>query len=284
MAPEHFEASRHELQPYGFTCEVWEPRPMPRADRHNELELNLVVAGALTYLIGGRRVTLRARHLAAFWAATPHQVLRSDGVTHYYVVTVPLAWVLGWGLPEAFVQTLLSGAILEEPDEAMAERDLARMAQWHADLRPGERREEPVLLELKARLLRLATNERAGAPRKRHRLREASGDAAPTHAEQMATFVARHYREPLGPDEVARAVGLNPDYAASLFKRTFGTTIARFIAQHRVTHAQRELVTGDAKVLQIGMDSGFGSLTRFNAIFKSLCGCTPRDYRRQHRM
>jgi hypothetical protein len=71
MARAHFEATRPDLAPYGFTCEVWEPVPMPRADRHNELELNLVDRGSLTYLPGGRSATVRARRLSAFWAATP---------------------------------------------------------------------------------------------------------------------------------------------------------------------------------------------------------------------
>jgi hypothetical protein len=70
MPGAHFEESRPDLAPYGFTCEIWEPQPMPRADRHNELELNFVDAGALTYLLGGRRVTLPARRLSAFWAVT----------------------------------------------------------------------------------------------------------------------------------------------------------------------------------------------------------------------
>jgi len=41
-----------DLEPYGLTCEIWEPQPMHRADRHNELELNLLDSGSLTYLLG----------------------------------------------------------------------------------------------------------------------------------------------------------------------------------------------------------------------------------------
>jgi AraC family transcriptional regulator, melibiose operon regulatory protein len=286
MARTHFEESRPDLEPYGFTCEVWEPHPMPRADRHNELEMNFVEAGSLTYLMGGRRVTLRARHLSAFWAATPHQVLLSDDVSFYYVVTVPLAWVLGWGLPEPFVQQLLAGTVVEEPDAGVADLDMARFAQWHGDLAPGgQGGEEPVLLEVKARLLRLAASTRR-APRgsRVHRALASAGESASTNVEQMARFVARHYREPIGLDEVADAVGLHPDYAATLFRKTFGVTPTRFVLQHRIMHAQRDLVTTDAKVLQVALDAGFGSLSRFNAAFRAVCGCSPREYRALHRL
>lgn len=286
MPGAHFEETRGDLEPYGLTCEVWEPQPMHRADRHNELELNLLDSGSLTYLLGGRRVTLRPRRLSAFWAATPHQVLDSQDVTFYYVATVPLAWVLGWGLPESLVERLLGGAVVEEPEASAAALDMARFAQWREDLSPrGEGREEAVLLELKARLLRLAAATH-GRPRQEssRRALASAGASAPTSVERMATFVARHYQAPIGLEDVAREVRLHPDYASALFRKVFGVTPTRFILQHRVSHAQRMLVTSDAKILEVAMDSGFGSLSRFNAAFRQLCGCPPRQYRSLHRV
>ncbi|MFN8093880.1 MAG: helix-turn-helix domain-containing protein [Vicinamibacteria bacterium] len=286
MPGTHFEETRADLEPYGLTCEIWEPQPMHRADRHNELELNLVDSGLLTYLLGGRRVTLRPRRLSAFWAATPHQVLEASDVSFYYVATVPLAWVLGWGLPEPLVERLLGGAVVEEPEGSAAPLDMARFAQWHEDLSSrGDGREEAVLLELKARLLRLAAATRGrGGPERPRRALASAGASAPTSVERMASFIARHYREAIGAEEVAAEVGLHPDYASALFRKAFGVTPARFILQHRVSHAQRMLVTSDAKVLEVAMDSGFGSLSRFNAAFRQLCGGPPRQYRSLHRL
>src|SRR5205823_7762477 len=70
-----FDATRPDFAPYGLTCERWTSIPMERPDRHNEIELNLLLDGSLTYLFGGARVTIRAGSLSAFWAAIPHQVL-----------------------------------------------------------------------------------------------------------------------------------------------------------------------------------------------------------------
>ena len=39
-----------------------------------------------------------------------------------------------------------------------------------------------------------------------------------------------------------------------------------------------------AKVLEVAMEAGFGSLGRFNAAFRQLCGCSPRQYRSRHRL
>ena len=70
----------------------------------------------------------------------------------------------------------------------------------------------------------------------------------------------------------------------SLFRQAFGTTITDFIVQHRISHAQRLLVTTDDSVLEIAFASGFQSLSRFNEAFKKLCGCPPREFKRRHRI
>ena len=174
---------------------------------------------------------------------------------------------------------------MEEPDPAAGARDIERFGQWYDDLSANrDRHEEAALLEIKARLLRLATAIRAqGARGMGRRALATVGGEAPDSVERMATFVARHYREAIGIEEVAREVDFHPDYAAALFRKAFGVTPSRFILQHRVSHAQRMLITSDAKILEVAMESGFGSLSRFNAAFRQLCGCCPRSYRSLHR-
>ena len=86
-----FNHSRPDLTPYGFTCELWKAAPMRRPDRHDEIELNLLMRGSLTYLLGGTRVTLPAGRLGAFWAALPHQIIGSEDCPRYFVITLPLA-------------------------------------------------------------------------------------------------------------------------------------------------------------------------------------------------
>src|ERR1700735_3857216 len=94
-----FDANRANFSPYGFTCLRWQTSRTPRPDRHNEIELSVLGAGSLTYLIGGRRVQFEAGHLYAFWAAMPHQILAQEGAENFLVATIPLAWVLQWRLP-----------------------------------------------------------------------------------------------------------------------------------------------------------------------------------------
>ncbi len=50
---------------------------------------------------------------------------------------------------------------------------------------------------------------------------------------------------------------------------------------HRIAHAQRLLATTDAKVIDVANESGFPSLSRFYAAFRSVCGQTPNAFRQQ---
>lgn len=270
-----FDSSRPEFSPYGFTCESWTPARMPRPDKHNEIELNYLCAGSLTYLLGGRRVTLEARRLAVFWAAIPHQIVASEGREPYYVVTLPLDEFLAAGLPVSVVNRILVGELVVDPAEDGS--DALKFAQWEQELRQADEGcERAARLEVQARLLRLA--------------RSVAETAEPefanpnlSQADRLAGFIARHYHEPLTSEMIASANGLHPNYAMNLFRKTFGITMTTFITQHRISHAQRLLVTTDDSILTVAMAAGFRSLSRFNEVFKATCGCPPREYRKAHR-
>jgi AraC-like DNA-binding protein len=279
----HFDSRRRDFAPYGFTCEIWEPRQMLRPDRHDEIELNFIDRGTLTYLIGGQRVTVHPRQVTAFWAAVPHQIVGFDKVNYYYVVTVPFGWMLQWGLPEHLMTALTQGQIVADRRSSRSLLDRQLFEQWHEDVEHGlSRNRDIVVLELRARLLRLAhallehghlpaTTTVGVANRQQTNLEK---------AEAMACFVARNYTSRIQVKDIAECVSLHPDYAATLFRKTFGTTLNALITRHRVAHAQRQLVTTDQRIVNVAHDSGFESLSRFNRAFKQLAGMTPREYRR----
>jgi len=283
VCPRTFNQDRPDFAPYGFTCELWQAAPMPRADRHNEIELNLLTRGSLTYLLGGQRVTLRQRRLGAFWAAIPHQIVGSEGRPEYYVVTLPLAWFLQCRLPTGLVDRLLRGQCLSEPEEARFAVDLALCQRWERDL-AGRAFDPPAaaLLELHARLLRLAESL-PDAPEGCGPGVAVVGEGNLGHAERMAAFIARHYLEPLTVEQVAKAARLHPNYAMAVFKRTFHLTVLDYLTRYRISHAQRLLVTTDAKIVDVAQATGFQSLSRFYEAFEKLCGCAPGCYRRERR-
>lgn len=281
-----FDPTRPDFAPYGFTCVRWAPTPMRRPDRHNEIELNYLSSGWVTYLLGGMKVRVEPGQLNAFWAAIPHQILDYGDEPEYFVATLPLAWFLHCKLPERLVQPLLHGQMVHAPAETgRAHSDGDLFADWEKDLRTADAgATKAVLLEMEARLLRLAL---ACGPWRPPRASGTSRRKIVTQAglskvEQMAAFIARTYTEKLTVDRIAEAVRLHPNYAMNLFHETFGTTLIEYVTQHRVSHAQRLLATTDMKVIDIAITSGFGSLSRFNEAFRRECGCSPREYRQNH--
>ena len=97
--------------------------------------------------------------------------------------------------------------------------------------------------------------------------------------EQMASLIAANYHRNIKVAEIAKAAGLHENYAMQLFRRACGVTLLQYITQHRVWHAQRLLTTTDMKMIDIAMAAGFGSDNRFYALFKRVCGVSPREYR-----
>ena len=87
--------------------------------------------------------------------------------------------------------------------------------------------------------------------------------------------------EDIKANDLGDAVGLHPDYANHIFKKAFGTTISDYIAELRIAHAQRKLLTTDMSITDIAYECGFNSIARFNATFFKKTQCTPREYKKK---
>lgn len=248
---------------------------MPRPDRHNEIEMNLLKSGSLTYLFGGRHALVQAHRLAVFWAAVPHQIVNFEGTGSYFVVTLPLSEFLKVGLDHSVLYRVLDGELLIDVNSE--ESDEIKFSQWERELGEGDPiSEHAARLEVHARLLRLARNI-ADTPSISYSSPKLS------RADELACYIARNYHKPLTSSSIAEAIGIHRNYAMKLFREAFGTTMTSFITQHRISHAQRLLVTTDELILDIALAAGFQSLSRFNEAFKSACECSPREYRKAHR-
>ena len=263
------------LEHFGLAVWAGNVREMRGAHRHVELELNLITRGSVTYLFGGRRVKLEAGRLLVFWGALPHALTEHEPGTRCVWLTLPLPLFLRFGLPETFSGSLLHGEALLEPCPGETD-DLNLFGRWLKD-GPGGEEGRILELELEARLRRLALSSgRRTASETPHETRTAPAAA-------LAAFVSEYYPEPLTLADVARAGGLSPTYAAGLFRRTFGMTVLEYLTQHRLAHAQRLLATTDRGVLEVALEAGFGSSSRFYAVFTRACGETPGAYRKRVR-
>jgi transcriptional regulator GlxA family with amidase domain len=108
----------------------------------------------------------------------------------------------------------------------------------------------------------------------------ARGGSALEQVEAIAAWLDERYRDEIDWEELRGVVDLHPRHAMTVFRRICGMTVGQYLAQLRLAHAQRGLLTSDAPVLAIAMDAGFGSLARFYVAFKRAFGRSPAAYRR----
>lgn len=101
-------------------------------------------------------------------------------------------------------------------------------------------------------------------------------------AAQMATFIAEHSSEDIRVRDVARAVHLHPNRAASTFRAVFGSSVTTYIGQFRVAEAQRLLLTTTLNSAAIATKAGFQSPSSYHETFAKICGTTPTRWRRLH--
>jgi AraC-like DNA-binding protein len=257
---------------FGLRCWHGSPAVMAAAHRHNDVEINFVERGSVVYLFAGHRIAVECGQVLAFWAAAPHQMVDAATDTHMHWLTLPLAWLLQRQLPEGLSRALLRGRpVLGNMQPA----DAHIVAVWQHDLKEGGECRSIMMLEVEARMRRLALNMTAAPAR----TAPATHSASRHKAEAMARTIAHRFGEPLSIDDIAATVRLHPNYAMNLFRREFGLTINEYLTQQRVAHAQRLLITTDDDVLDVAMHAGFGSSSQFYAAFMRVCGQSPSAYR-----
>jgi AraC-like DNA-binding protein len=262
----------HLQREFGLWCWQGLPAVMAAAHRHNDVEINFVERGTVVYLFAGHRVTVQRSQVLAFWAAAPHQMVDATMDTHMHWLTLPLAWLLHRQLPEALSRALLRGRPVLGNMQAA---DAPMIAAWQHDLEQGGECRGIMMLEVEARLRRLALHMTAAPARSA----PATHSTSRHKAEAMARVIAHRSGETLSIDDIAATVHLHPNYAMNLFRREFGLTINEYLTQQRVAHAQRLLITTDDDVLTVALHAGFGSSSQFYAAFKRVCGQSPSAYR-----
>lgn len=255
------------------------PQPgMPVAHSHNDIELNLVVDGEITYRFGNGQVNFVAGSVYVFWATTPHYIVQHAEGTRFFAVHLPVENFLQWRLSASISQRILRGDLLAFPRRDDAEFCRLLFEKIHLHIRSSEAEEKVIaLLEIEAWLRTLALSSPAEEAPTRSTL--VGNDSV----EQMINFMIHHFQESINVAEIAGAVHLHPNYAMQLFRKCTGRTIVAYLTQYRIAHAQQLLLTTDKNISEIALASGFASLSRFYAAFREICHDSPKHYRQSLR-
>ena len=100
--------------------------------------------------------------------------------------------------------------------------------------------------------------------------------------EKVRHYIDRNFTKSLTLEQLTKlAGGTNPNYLCRRFKEYTGQTIVEYINHRRIEMALVLLRSGNAKILQICLKSGFNDVSYFNRKFKAIVGMTPGEYRNQ---
>jgi AraC-like DNA-binding protein len=225
--------------------------------RHEEVEFDLVIRGAGSYVIDGRTYVLKPGML--FWVAPGHQhrLARSPALEMWVVSVRP---------------------DLVHPDW------IADMAARPSRLLPGEE-----LIDLDWLLSQIAQDSddaetyNAGIGYALARARRASHDSPPAHVRPMhpavmrALLLLREEGADFSLSELAAEAGVTAPYLSRLLVEQTGRSFVEWRNRVRLERFLEAYRPG-ANLLRTALEAGFGSYTRFNQVFNDMVGCSPAEW------
>lgn len=266
-----------------FGMRWFDPQLMAGEHAHGHIEMNWLTAGTMDYRIDGRAVGVPPGRLVLFWAGIPHRTVSvdrgADGGSRQCNIYLPLDSFLHMPRLGRLTETLMGGGVVALPVDATSADTLQR---WYGDYRRGDAERGDILKAEIALMLRRAALGGWDA------LLPPWIDAAPRTARAatplryvvaMIRHILENLADPLRAEDIARVVGLHPNYALNLFSAVMNVPLHRFVVRMRLIRARSLLFEGNLSIENVAYQSGFSALSQFYEQFRKAYGLTPRQMR-----
>jgi AraC-like DNA-binding protein len=248
--------------------------------------MNWLTDGGMDYDIDGRAVAVANRRLVIFWAGISHQTVGLDRgreqAARQCNVYLPLDVFLQMSKLGRMRETLMTGAMISLGPEIIPDTMLQR---WYEDYRSGNpERVEILKAEIHAAFRRatlLGWDELLPPWDDVGEARRASV-AQVRYVVAMLRHILEHLGESLSVADVARVVGLHPNYALNLFSTVMQVPLRQFVIRMRLVRARTLLFETELPVTSVGFAAGFSSTAQFYEQFKRAYGVTPLRMRESY--
>lgn len=87
------------------------------------------------------------------------------------------------------------------------------------------------------------------------------------------------FNENITVDSLAKSVETHPTHLVREFRRYYKMTIGEYVRQKRIRFASQKLISSNAPIVEIAIESGFFDQSHFTRIFKRVTGVTPAIFR-----
>lgn len=255
------------------------PLVMRQPHWHAQVEVNFVMQGWVSYKMAHHELRLEAGDMVLFWGGLPHQMNDASDAPVYAGAHLPLVHFFRLRLPDEISHQIMAGAtlLIRATDKA----DIANFPRWNSYTRSGDpAKAQHAVNEMLLRLERVRFEP--------YELVSGYSQTQPVTPDQqvsrnvgrMCGFIADNFLDEIDSNDIAAAAAIHPKYAMSIFKRSTGMTLNEYVSLLRLSYAQARLLDKDANILNVAMESGFGSLSAFNKSFRKIAGMSPSDFRR----
>lgn len=94
---------------------------------------------------------------------------------------------------------------------------------------------------------------------------------------RVVHYIGNHYAEDLTLEKLAKKSYISVNQLCKLFKKQFGTTVAKYIMAKRISEAKKQLSVGK-NVAETALACGFSDYANFIRVFKKYVGMPPGKY------
>ncbi len=98
--------------------------------------------------------------------------------------------------------------------------------------------------------------------------------------EQAIAFIRENFKSDLNMAVVSNHISMNYTMFSYSFKQYTGKNFTAFLKEVRVNEAKRLLEETDLKIIDISGEVGYENEKNFMKVFKSVCGVSPSEYRK----
>ena len=98
--------------------------------------------------------------------------------------------------------------------------------------------------------------------------------------QQAILFIQENYDKDLNMAVVSNHISMNYSLFSYVFKQYTGSNFVNYLKEIRIKEAKRLLEETDMRVVEISQSVGYENEKHFMKIFKSVCGVSPTEYRK----
>jgi len=98
---------------------------------------------------------------------------------------------------------------------------------------------------------------------------------------EALVYIDEHLDESMSLESIAKHFHFSTFYFHRMFSLIVGNTLSVHVRDRRIMNACTQLINSSVSIISIGIDCGYSSAQAFSRSFKSVCGLSPSEYRKQ---